>query len=90
MKEFLTFRVLIAKWMGVMATIGSGMPLGKEGPLIQMSSILVTKMSNFASSFKSVYLNENKKLELIGAAYAVGVACTFNAPIGGTPLMFSV
>ncbi|XP_050299927.1 chloride channel protein 2-like isoform X2 [Anthonomus grandis grandis] len=88
LKEFLTFRVLTAKWMGIMATLGSGMPLGKEGPLIQMSSILVTKMSKFMSSFKSVYLNENKKLELIGAAYAVGVACTFNAPIGG--VLFSV
>ncbi|CAG9772798.1 unnamed protein product [Ceutorhynchus assimilis] len=88
LKEFLTFRVLIAKWMGIMATLGSGMPLGKEGPLIQMASILVTKMSKYLSSFKSVYLNENKKLELIGAAYAVGVACTFNAPIGG--VLFSV
>ncbi|ENN73256.1 hypothetical protein YQE_10152, partial [Dendroctonus ponderosae] len=83
LKEYLTFRVLIAKWMGIMATLGSGLPLGKEGPLIQMSSILVTKMGKYFSSFKSVYLNENKKLELIGAAYAVGVACTFNAPIGG-------
>ncbi|XP_066251883.1 chloride channel protein 2-like [Euwallacea similis] len=88
LKEFLTFRVLIAKWMGIMATLGSGMPLGKEGPLIQMSSIIVTKMSKFMSSFKSVYLNENKKTELIGAAYAVGVACTFNSPIGG--VLFSV
>uniref|UniRef100_A0AAR5Q0Q1 Chloride channel protein n=1 Tax=Dendroctonus ponderosae TaxID=77166 RepID=A0AAR5Q0Q1_DENPD len=88
LKEYLTFRVLIAKWMGIMATLGSGLPLGKEGPLIQMSSILVTKMGKYFSSFKSVYLNENKKLELIGAAYAVGVACTFNAPIGG--VLFSV
>lgn len=88
LKEFLTFRVLAAKWMGIMATLGSGMPLGKEGPLIQMSSIIVTKMSKYLSSFKSVYQNENKKLELIGAAYAVGVACTFNSPIGGLSHFF--
>ncbi|XP_060533507.1 chloride channel protein 2-like isoform X2 [Cylas formicarius] len=88
LKEFLTFKVLAAKWMGITATIGSGMPLGKEGPLIQMSSIIVTKMSKFLSSFKSMYANENKKIELIGAAYAVGVACTFNAPVGG--VLFSV
>ncbi|KAL1501250.1 hypothetical protein ABEB36_006609 [Hypothenemus hampei] len=88
LKEWLTFRVLFAKWMGVTATLGSGVPLGREGPLIQMSSIVVTKLSNYLSSFKSVYLNENKKIELIGAAYAVGVACTFNAPIGG--VLFSV
>ncbi|KAF7286622.1 chloride channel protein 2-like [Rhynchophorus ferrugineus] len=88
LKEYLTFKVLLTKWWGIMATLASGMPMGKEGPLIQMSSILVTKMSKFLSNFKSVYLNENKKIELIGAAYAVGVACTFNAPIGG--VLFSV
>ncbi|KAG5861356.1 hypothetical protein JTB14_021814 [Gonioctena quinquepunctata] len=40
MKEVLTFKVLIAKWLGITATIGSGMPLGKEGPLIHMSRVL--------------------------------------------------
>ncbi|XP_030754419.1 chloride channel protein 2-like [Sitophilus oryzae] len=88
LKEFLSFKVLIAKWTGIIATIGSGLPMGKEGPLIQMASIIVTKISKYLSNFKSVYLNENKKIELIGAAYAAGVACTFNAPIGG--VLFSV
>ncbi|XP_074040504.1 chloride channel protein 2 isoform X2 [Leptinotarsa decemlineata] len=88
MKEVLTFKVLIAKWLGIIATIGSGMPLGKEGPLIHMSSIIVTKMSNFISNFNKIYDNESKKIEMLGAAWAVGVACTFNAPIGG--VLFSV
>ncbi|CAG9861713.1 unnamed protein product [Phyllotreta striolata] len=88
MKEVLTFRVLIVKWLGLIATIGSGMPLGKEGPLIHMSSIIVTKLSKAISSFNKVYINESKKIEMLGAAWAVGVACTFNAPIGG--VLFSV
>ncbi|KAJ8917396.1 hypothetical protein NQ315_002420 [Exocentrus adspersus] len=88
MKEFLTYKVLIAKWLGVTASIGSGMPVGKEGPLIHMSSIIVTKMSNAMSTFNQVFINESKKIEMLGAAWAVGVACTFNAPIGG--VLFSV
>ncbi|XP_018575781.1 chloride channel protein 2 [Anoplophora glabripennis] len=88
MKEFLTYKILIAKWLGITATIGSGMPLGKEGPLIHMSSIIVTKMSNALSTFNQVFINESKKIEMLGAAWAVGVACTFNAPIGG--VLFSV
>ncbi|CAH1118309.1 unnamed protein product [Phaedon cochleariae] len=88
MKEVLTFKVLLAKWLGITATIGSGMPLGKEGPLIHMSSIIVTKMSKLMSNFNKVYVNESKKIEMLGAAWAVGVACTFNAPIGG--VLFSV
>lgn len=83
MKEFLTYKILITKWLGITATIGSGMPLGKEGPLIHMSSIIVTKMSNALSTFNQVFINESKKIEMLGAAWAVGVACTFNAPIGG-------
>ncbi|KAJ8939734.1 hypothetical protein NQ314_011020, partial [Rhamnusium bicolor] len=82
MKEFLTYKVLIAKWLGITATIGSGMPLGKEGPLIHMSSIIVTKMGKALSTFNSIFINESKKIEMLGAAWAVGVACTFNAPIG--------
>lgn len=88
MKEVLTFKVLLVKWVGLTATIGSGMPLGKEGPLIHMSSIIVTKLSKAISSFNTVYGNESKKIEMLGAAWAVGVACTFNAPIGG--VLFSV
>lgn len=88
MKEVLTYKTLIVKWLGLTASIGSGLPLGKEGPLIHMSSIIVTKMSKMMSSFNSVYVNESKKIEMLGAAWAVGTACTFNAPIGG--VLFSV
>ncbi|CAH2004883.1 unnamed protein product [Acanthoscelides obtectus] len=88
MKEVLTFKVLFVKWFGLAATLGSGVPLGKEGPLIHMSSIIVTKLSKAISSFNKIYVNESKKIEMLGAAWAVGVACTFNAPIGG--VLFSV
>lgn len=30
LKEYLTFRTLVAKVIGLTATLGSGMPLGKE------------------------------------------------------------
>lgn len=34
LKEYLTFRTLIAKIVGLTATLGSGMPLGKEVSLV--------------------------------------------------------
>lgn len=83
MKEVLTFKVLIVKWLGLTASIGSGLPLGKEGPMIHCSSIIVTKLSKLLSNINKVYINESKTIEMLGAAWAVGVACTFNAPIGG-------
>lgn len=30
LKEYLTFKVLVSKIFGLMATLGSGLPLGKE------------------------------------------------------------
>ncbi len=30
--EYLTFRTLVAKVVGLTCTLGSGLPLGKEGP----------------------------------------------------------
>lgn len=35
LKEYLTFRTLIAKIVGLTATLGSGMPLGKEVNVIK-------------------------------------------------------
>lgn len=33
LKEYLTFRTFVAKAVGLTATLGSGMPLGKEVPV---------------------------------------------------------
>ena len=34
LKEYLTFRTLVAKIVGLTATLGSGLPLGKEGMIL--------------------------------------------------------
>lgn len=34
LKEYLTFKTLVAKVIGLSATLGSGMPLGKEVSII--------------------------------------------------------
>ena len=38
LKEYLTTKTLIAKAVGLTATLGSGMPLGKEGPFVHIAS----------------------------------------------------
>ena len=88
LKEYLTFRTLIAKAVGLTATLGSGMPLGKEGPLVHIASIVATLMSKLVTSFKGIYENESRNSEMLAAACAVGIACCFAAPIGG--VLFSL
>ncbi|KAK7572172.1 hypothetical protein V9T40_014644 [Parthenolecanium corni] len=88
LKEYLTFRTLVAKVVGLTATLGSGLPLGKEGPFVHISSITATLLSKLISSFKGIYENESRNTEMLAAACAVGVASSFGAPIGG--VLFSI
>jgi len=88
LKEYLTWRTLIAKTVGLIATLGSGMPLGKEGPFVHIACIVATLMSSLVTQFQSIYANESRKSEMLAAAAAVGVACCFAAPVGG--VLFSI
>ena len=88
LKEYLTFKTLVAKIIGLTATLGSGMPLGKEGPFVHIASIVAALLSKLCTSFQGIYGNESRKSEMLGAACAVGVACCFGAPIGG--VLFSI
>ncbi|XP_043213453.1 chloride channel protein 2-like [Amphibalanus amphitrite] len=86
--EYLTFRTLVAKVVGLTACLGSGMPLGKEGPFVHIASIVATLLTKLITSFKGIYENESRNSEMLAAACAVGVACSFAAPIGG--VLFSI
>lgn len=78
----------MAKVIGLTATLGSGLPLGKEGPFVHIASIAATLLSKLVTSFQSIYENESRNTEMLAAACAVGVASCFGAPIGG--VLFSI
>ncbi|KAF8361016.1 clh-3 [Pristionchus pacificus] len=88
LKEYLTMRTMLAKFVGLTLTIGCGLPLGKEGPLVHMSSVVASQLSRLVHSFQGIYENESRSSEMLAAGCAVGVACTFSAPIGG--VLFSI
>jgi len=88
LKEYLTFRTLVAKAVGLTCTLGSGMPLGKEGPFVHIASIVATLLTKLVTSFQGIYENESRNSEMLAAACAVGVACCFGSPIGG--VLFSI
>ncbi|KAK3583412.1 hypothetical protein CHS0354_040381 [Potamilus streckersoni] len=87
LKEFLTFRTLVAKVVGLISSIGSTLPIGKEGPFVHIASLVAALLGKI-SSFKGIYENESRRSEMLAAACAVGVAGTFAAPIGG--VLFSI
>ncbi|XP_037644094.1 chloride channel protein 2a isoform X2 [Sebastes umbrosus] len=97
LKEYLTFKTFVAKVIGLTCALGSGMPLGKEGPFVHVASLCAALLSKFmAPLFGSIYMeepfegskNELRNTEMLSAACAVGVGCCFAAPIGG--VLFSI
>ncbi|CAH1772897.1 unnamed protein product [Owenia fusiformis] len=88
LKEYLTMRTLISKMIGLMTALGSGLPIGKEGPFVHIASVVATQLGKLFTTLKGSYDNESRKGEMLSAAAAVGVACTFAAPIGG--VLFSI
>ncbi|OCT80607.1 hypothetical protein XELAEV_18027422mg [Xenopus laevis] len=88
LKEYLTLKTFIAKVVGLTCALGSGLPLGKEGPFVHVASMCAALLSKFMSLFGGIYENESRNIEMLAAACAVGVGCCFAAPIGG--VLFSI
>ncbi|XP_036208012.1 chloride channel protein 2 isoform X1 [Myotis myotis] len=84
LKEYLTLKTFVAKVIGLTCALGSGMPLGKEGPFVHIASMCAALLSKFLSLFGGIYENESRNTEMLAAACAVGVGCCFAAPIGET------
>uniref|UniRef100_A0A6Q2XMC5 Chloride channel protein n=1 Tax=Esox lucius TaxID=8010 RepID=A0A6Q2XMC5_ESOLU len=85
LKEYLTFRAFVAKVIGLTAGLGSGMPVGKEGPFVHIASICAAVLSRLMTFFSgSPYCYT----DILTVGCAVGVGCCFGTPLGG--VLFSI
>ncbi len=77
---FLGFKTLVAKSLGLVLSVASGLSLGKEGPYVHIA----TCVGNIACRLFTKYdRNDAKRREILSAAAASGVAVAFGAPLGG-------
>ncbi|PAV84179.1 hypothetical protein WR25_17178 [Diploscapter pachys] len=89
LKGYLSIKTIIVKTIGICLAIGSGLPFGKEGPFIHISSAAAHQLGKLMMYGDSgVYENESRDPDILAAGCAVGVACTFSSPVGG--VLFSV
>ncbi|XP_063683426.1 chloride channel protein 2-like isoform X2 [Bolinopsis microptera] len=86
--NYLTWQTLISKVIGLCFSMGSGLPIGKEGPFVHIACIMSNLLGQNVKGFKRIFSNETRNVEMLAAACAVGVSCTFAAPIGG--VLFSI
>uniref|UniRef100_A0A8C1YSX2 Chloride channel, voltage-sensitive 1b n=1 Tax=Cyprinus carpio TaxID=7962 RepID=A0A8C1YSX2_CYPCA len=88
LKEYLTLKAFVAKVIGLTAGLGSGMPIGKEGPFVHIASICAAVLSRVMSIFTGVYellfnflfLSITKlALYLSGVLFSIEVTSTYFA-----------
>ncbi|KAK5883331.1 hypothetical protein CesoFtcFv8_019669 [Champsocephalus esox] len=87
LKEYLTLRAFVAKVISLTAALGSGMPVGKEGPFVHIASICAAVLSRFMSFFSGAQ-NPYCYTDILTVGCAVGVGCCFGTPLGG--VLFSI
>ncbi|CAD6187539.1 unnamed protein product [Caenorhabditis auriculariae] len=88
LKDYLTLRTLVSKVFGITMSIGSGIPIGKMGPFVHISSVVANQLCSLAAKLDPTFREEGRRLECLAAACAVGVASVFSAPVGVTVSAF--
>uniref|UniRef100_A0A8C6I3V7 Chloride channel protein n=1 Tax=Mus spicilegus TaxID=10103 RepID=A0A8C6I3V7_MUSSI len=88
LKEYLTLKAFVAKVVALTAGLGSGIPVGKEGPFVHIASICAAVLSKFMSMFSGVYEQPYYYTDILTVGCAVGVGCCFGTPLGG--VLFSI
>lgn len=92
LNKVVRIRVLFAKVVGMCFSVASGLPLGKEGPMIHAGSIVgaaVSQGKTITFGFDTSWTkfqdlrNDKNKRDYVTFGAAAGVAAAFNAPIGG-------
>ena len=94
-RHIFNLRTLLVKFVSCACAVGSGMPVGPEGPMIHMGALVGAGVSQFGSKTAGFSLpvferfrNSQDKRDFISAGAAAGVASAFGAPVGG--LLFAM
>ncbi|KAI3642083.1 hypothetical protein MP228_011638 [Amoeboaphelidium protococcarum] len=79
-RKFLGAWTLLVKSVGLCLSVGSGLSLGKEGPLVHVTNAIGNIVVRLFDKYAD---NEAKKREVLTVASAAGVSVAFGSPIGG-------
>ena len=76
----------MAKIVGITLVVGSGLPLGKEGPMVHIGAAVASLLSNVQVGWMGNLFElrlPSSQRGWVGMGAAAGVAAAFNAPLGG-------
>ncbi|PIK45697.1 hypothetical protein BSL78_17446 [Apostichopus japonicus] len=94
-RHIFNIKTLVVKFFSCACAVSSGLPVGPEGPMIHMGSLVGAGLSQFKSvtlgfslPFFERFRNPEDRRNFISAGSAAGVASAFGAPVGG--LLFAM
>ncbi|KAK4434016.1 Chloride channel protein CLC-d [Sesamum alatum] len=86
----LLFRTLIGKIFGSIGSVGGGLALGKEGPLVHIGACIASLLGqggstkyHLRSRWLQIFTSERDRRDLVTCGCAAGVAAAFRSPVGG-------
>ncbi|XP_026438289.1 chloride channel protein CLC-d-like isoform X1 [Papaver somniferum] len=86
----LLFRTLVGKIFGSIGSVGGGLALGKEGPLVHTGACIASLLGQGGSTkyhlslrWLQVFKSDRDRRDLVTCGCAAGVAAAFRAPVGG-------
>ena len=81
-------KIFICKVVGLIFSVGGGLSVGSEGPLVHTASCIAYILMRYVVWFDEILDYPALTKQILAASAAVGVSSAFNAPVGG--LLFSV
>ncbi|XP_020104381.1 chloride channel protein CLC-d isoform X1 [Ananas comosus] len=86
----LLFRTLVGKIFGSIGSVGGGLALGKEGPLVHTGACIASLLGqggstkyHLRSRWLRIFESDRDRRDLVTCGCAAGVAAAFRAPVGG-------
>lgn len=87
-EKLISFRILVFKIVGLVLSVGGGLSVGSEGPLVHTAACVAFVLMKNIPEFSEILDSQSITKQIFAASAAVGVSSAFNAPVGG--LLFSI
>lgn len=81
--DSLSLKTLLVKPIALALALSSSLSIGKEGPFVHCACCIAYQVANSRYVGFSKLVKDQRQIELLVAACAIGVVFTFGAPVGG-------
>ena len=78
-----SLNVVVVKAIATVLSVGSGLMIGPEGPLVHIGAGVAMQFVHGASGTADLFQSDLDRSDFVSAGVAAGLAAAFGAPIGG-------